>query len=290
MPSLTLSVSLAPGLLKSPDRDLILAAKPGRERRLDLVCYDDAARPPFPPIRGGSGQGEDLVLTSSDGSQFAAYLATPSVPIGAQIVIFPDVRGLHHFYKDLAIRFAEQGVTALAIDYFGRTAGLTTRHDDFEHPPHVQKMRFETFQADASAALDYLRNRGASGVATFTLGFCMGGGLSLLTGTRQSGLAGVIGFYAGLSRSWDGVGTALENAMSIKCPVLGLFGGADQGIPQEQVDTLEKELERAGVEHEIVVYPGAPHSFFDRRAADYAEASADAWIRVLDFIKSHART
>ena len=252
------------------------------------MCYDDGARPPVPPIRGGSGQGEDLVLASSDGNRFAAYLATPGNPKGAQAIIFPDIRGLHRFYKELAVRFAEQGVTALAIDYFGRTAGLTSRDEPFEYMPHVEQMRFHTFQADVAAALAHLRSREGGDVPTFTVGFCMGGTLSFLTGTRELGLTGVIGFYAGLSRSFAGAGTVPEQVRNIKYPLLGLFGGADQGIPTEQVKGLDHDLDAAGFEHEIVIYPGAPHSFFDRRATEYADASADAWRRVLGFIGGHS--
>jgi carboxymethylenebutenolidase len=69
--------------------------------------------------------------------------------------------------------------------------------------------------------------------------------------------------------------------------VLGLFGGADPGIPREDVDRFEHELEEAGIAHEVVVYPGAPHSFFDRKADEFAAASADAWTRVQGFISDH---
>ena len=253
------------------------------------MCYDDGARPPVPPVRGGSGHGEDIVLTAPDGNRFSAYLATPSSPGTAQVVIFPDVRGLHQFYKELAVRFAEQGVTALAIDYFGRTAGIGPRDETFEHAPHVQQIRFESFQDDVTAALAYLHSRDGGDASTFTVGFCMGGALSLLTGTRKPELAGVVGFYAGLSRNFAGVGTAQEQAANIKRPVLGLFGGADQGIPADQVDALDHKLDEAGIQHEIVVYPGAPHSFFDRRATEYAKESADAWTRVLGFIRSYSK-
>ena len=252
------------------------------------MCYDDGARVPVPPIRGGSGQGEDAVLTSSDGNRFAAYLATPGDPKGAQAILLPDVRGLHQFYKELAVRFAEQGVTALAIDYFGRTAGLTSRDEPFEYSPHVEQMRFDTFQADVAAALAHLHAREGGSVPTFTVGFCMGGTLSFLTGTRDLGLAGIIGFYAGISRSFAGVGTWPEQIHNIKYPLLGLFGGADQSIPQDRVKALDHDLGGAGIEHEIVIYPGAPHSFFDRRATEYADASADAWTRVLGFIGGHS--
>lgn len=260
------------------------------------MCYDTNARPPVPPGDAGRARGEDIVLTAADGTRFAAYAAYPGAAAtnsfgdagGARIVIYPDMRGLHQFYKDLAVRFAEQGIVALAIDYFGRSAGLSARDDAFEFMPHVQQMRFDAFQSDVDAALAYLRRDGGAKSAIFTMGFCMGGALSLLTGARDLGLAGVIGFYAALSRDIGGGGTVLDRAMAIKYPTLALFGGADSFIPPEQVETLDQELDKARVEHEVITYPGAPHSFFDRSAADHAEASADAWTRILRFIRAHS--
>jgi carboxymethylenebutenolidase len=251
------------------------------------MCYDDNARPPVPPGNGGSAQGEDLVLTAADGTRFAAYAAQPGNPTGAQILIYPDVRGLHQFYKDLALRFAEVGVRAIAIDYFGRTAGLTSRDEPFDYMPHVQQMEIPSVYADTRAALDYLRAGTDRDKPTFLVGFCRGGSLTLVSGTQDFGFAGLIAFYAGLSRNLGEGGTVLEQADRIKYPVLGLFGGADQGIPPEDVQDLDRQLDKAGVEHEIISYPGAPHSFFDRRATDFAQESSDAWRRVLDFIAGH---
>ena len=252
------------------------------------MCYDDNARPPIPPNANGKAHGQDIVLTAADGNRFAAYEAHPEHSIEAQVIIYPDVRGLHQFYKDLALRFAEVGIDALVIDYFGRTAGLTSHDESFDFWPHIQQMQLPMFFADVTAALDHLRKDTGAQRATFTLGFCMGGTLSLLTGTRDFGLAGIIGFYAGLSRVLPGAnGSALDQADKIIVPVLGLFGGADQGIPVSAVQELDQKLLRAGVEHEIVIYPGAPHSFFDRRQTEFAEASADAWKHVLNFIKAH---
>jgi carboxymethylenebutenolidase len=71
--------------------------------------------------------------------------------------------------------------------------------------------------------------------------------------------------------------------------VLGLFGGSDPGIPAEQVQALDAALDQSGVEHTIVSYPGAPHSFFDRKAEQFAEESRDAWHRLLDFVGTQAR-
>jgi carboxymethylenebutenolidase len=249
------------------------------------MCYDDNARPPLPPGANGHAHGEELVLTAVDGNQFAGYLARPAQPNEAQIVIYPDVRGLHQFYRELALRFAEVGVTALAIDYFGRTAGLSARNDEFDFWPHVQQLRAPNLIADARAALAYLD----SSKPTFVVGFCMGGSISLLSSTENLGLAGAIGFYAGLSRQLAGSSAPiLDLSVKAENPFLGLFGGADQGITVEQVHTLDENLDKAGIEHEIVIYEGAPHSFFDRRAADYAAASSDAWTKVLAFIQKYS--
>jgi carboxymethylenebutenolidase len=252
------------------------------------MCYDDNARPPIPPGANGHAHGEDLVLTTSDGNRFAAYFARPDQPSNAQILIYPDIRGLHQFYKELALRFAEAGVTALAFDYFGRTAGLTSRDDSFEFMPHVQQLQIASIFADVSAGLAYLQADGGQSRSTFTVGFCLGGTLSFVTGTADFDLAGVIGFYAGMSRNFGGAGTLLDRAEEIHYPALGLFGGADQGIPVSNVNEFDEKLTKAGVEHEIVIYPDAPHSFFDRRAEQYAEASADSWKRVLSFISAHS--
>jgi len=251
------------------------------------MCYDSNAQPPEPLGVTGTAQGEELVLTAQDGNHFAAYIAQPSQPTGAQVIIYPDVRGLHQFYKELALRFAKAGVLALGLDYFGRTAGLTPRDDSFEFWPHVQQLQLANFFLDVEAALGYLASRQAGKGTTFTVGFCMGGSLSLLTGTRDLAVNGVIAFYAGLSRAFGGGKTVLEQAETIHYPVLGLFGGADQGIPVSDVEQLGASLEKAGVEHTLKIYPGAPHSFFDRRAVDHAEASNDAWKQVLGFIASH---
>ncbi len=252
------------------------------------MCYDDNACVPLPPGETRPATGADLVLTAADGNRFNAYLACPNPPSGAQIIIYPDIRGLHQFYKELALRFAEVGVAALAIDYFGRTAGLTSRADGFEYMPHVGQMTVPTLQADTEAALAHLRQGAGASRATFLLGFCRGGSLGLVAAGQPYHLAGVIVFYAGLGRKLDDtVGSALDAAHHAHTPVLGLFGGADAGIPPEQLTALEAALTQAGAEHDIISYPGAPHSFFDRTAAQYAAESTDAWQRALTFIQTH---
>lgn len=252
------------------------------------MCHDENARPPIPAAQNGSVKGEDLVLQAADGKRFAAYIARAQQPTRAQVLIYPDVRGVHQFYKELALRFAENGITALTIDYFGRTAGLKV-HDLSGYEAHLQQMQQETFFADVTAGLNYLRAGERAQQATFVVGFCLGGALSFYTATRPTfDLAGVVGFYAGVGLS-IGDETFLEASKRISVPLLGLFGGADSFVPTEQVKVLDHNLSQRHIEHEIVVYPGTPHSFFDHSAEQFAEASHDAWQRVLSFITAHTK-
>jgi carboxymethylenebutenolidase len=252
------------------------------------MCFSLNAEPPVPPISGGAVRGEELVLSSVDGTQFSAYaghVLESVTPPRSGIVILPDVRGLFRFYRDLALRFAGAGVESIAIDYFGRTAGLTPRDDDFDFWPHVQQTKPENISADVASAVAYLRMApGGAQRAIFTVGFCFGGGNSFMQAANKHGLAGVIGFYGSPRARQEGARGPIDRVREFECPVLGLFGGADQGIPVESVHEFDAALASAGVTHEIVIYPGAPHSFFDRKQEEYAKESEDAWRRMLDFI------
>jgi carboxymethylenebutenolidase len=249
------------------------------------VCFDLDSLPPVPVIAGAAVSHERLELTAADGNRLAAFAAAPEQPGTAGVAILPDVRGLYRFYEELALRFAERGIGAVAIDYFGRTAGVSTRDDDFEYMPHVDQTTQQGIQADVSAAVEHLRGSYSS---IFTVGFCFGGRNSWLAAASGHGLAGAVGFYGRPGVGRDGSPGPADRAGEIAAPILSLMGGADPGIPQEDVDTLERALEAAGVEHEVVVYDGAPHSFFDRKYEEFAEASEDAWRRTLDFIERHS--
>jgi carboxymethylenebutenolidase len=255
------------------------------------MCYDADARPPLPPIRGSALDAREVTLTSADGTRVAAYAARAAAPSGAGMVILPDVRGLHPFFEELALRFAEAGVNAIAIDYFSRTAGTGRRGADFDYQAHVAQMRPPTIEADIKAAVDYLRSAdGGAAQRIYTVGFCMGGRISFLQAASPFGLSGVIGFYGPPTDSHrTGLAAPAEVCARFTCPVLALWGGADRGIGPEAVQAFDAAMDRAGVMHTTVVYPGAPHSFFDRTAAEHTEASADAWRQVLDFMAIGAR-
>ncbi|MGZ4310110.1 MAG: dienelactone hydrolase family protein [Gaiellaceae bacterium] len=246
------------------------------------MCFDADSTPPIPVIAGAAVAHDDLVLTSADGTELAAFLATPDETSATGIVILPDVRGLYRFYEELALRFAERGHAALAIDYFGRTAGVAKRDDDFDFMPHVERTTVAGIQADVVAAVSRLREEGAASV--FTVGFCFGGRNSWLSAASGHGLAGAIGFYGRPGAGRDGSPGPLERVGEMACPVLALQAGDDQNITAEDNAAFDQALEAAGVPHDVITYDGAPHSFFDRKYEEFADASADAWRRTLEFI------
>src|SRR5438477_10509374 len=132
------------------------------------MCFEFDAQPPDLPAdllraAGGGAKAELLELASADGTKFSAALAGSADARDPGVVILPDVRGLYRFYVELAERFAEAGHHAIAIDYFGRTAGVGERGEEFEYMPHVAQTTPQGIQADAAAGIAALRERTDAG-------------------------------------------------------------------------------------------------------------------------------
>jgi carboxymethylenebutenolidase len=254
------------------------------------MCFDFDSRPPklpgdlvLHPIAGGAGA-EVITLTSADGAEFSAAFADAPGSSGPALVILPDVRGLYPFYIELAERFAEAGHPAIAIDLYGRTAGLGPRDDDFDWGPHREQVRLGQAIDDIRAALEEINGR-TGATNNVTVGFCFGGSLSFVAARNADlDLSGAVGFYGVLDPArFEGRGV-LAQPQETRHPVLGLFGGGDQAIPTEDVEAFDSALDEAGVDHEIHVYPGAPHSFFDKKQGEFASESEDAWRRVIRWL------
>jgi carboxymethylenebutenolidase len=248
------------------------------------MCFELDSLPPIPAIEGGAVEHRDLTLEAADGNRFAAFAALPEEETSRGVVVLPDVRGLYRFYEELALRFAERGIAAIAIDYFGRTAGVAKRDEDFEYREHVAQTTPDDIQADVRRAVEWLREAGCRSI--FTVGFCFGGRNSWLSAASGHGLAGAIGFYGVPGRrEFPG---PVERVHEMEAPILALQAGDDKNITAADNAAFDEALTAAGAEHEIVTYPGAPHSFFDRRHDEFADDSADAWRRVLAFIERYS--
>jgi carboxymethylenebutenolidase len=257
--------------------------------RIYGMCFDLDSLPPIEVLAGAAVEHVSLNLRAADGNEFGVFHAWPGESTGKAIIILPDVRGLHHYYEELALRFAEIGVEAVALDYFGRTAGTTGRGDDFDYAPHVAQTTWAGLSADIARVAAYLRSEGGHGARSiFSIGFCMGGRLGFLSTTLGLGLAGGIGFYGfpgGPAR--NDMPAPMDVVGKMECPILGIFGGADGAIPVATVQEFRVALTAAHLANEIVVEPDAPHSFFDRKQAEFQKQSDDAWSRVQKFIDAN---
>ncbi len=241
------------------------------------MCHDHDSRPPAPPRAGEVRERGVLTLTSGDGTEFSAAYAAPAWQPRVGVVVLPDVRGLHPYYVALAERFAETGAAAVAVDYFGRTAGVAeggVRGEDFVFRPHVDALEAEDVDTDIAAAIEYLRGRTEPDLPVVTVGFCLGGSLSWRQSGGELDVAGCAGFYGRPSV----VGDAASRA---RRPTVMIIAGADKATPVEDQLALAETMRAAGAEVDAVVYDGAPHSFFDRAFGEWEEACADAWQHLL---------
>ncbi len=258
------------------------------------MCHSTHSRPPPPPIAGGAGvaRAGRIVLEAEDGNRFDAFSAVAADPGAPGVIIVHDVRGLHPFYEELAVRFAEVGVHATALDLFGRSAGTGPRPEDFDFRGHVGKLTPDGVGADTAATIAHLRSEAGGGSEhVYSVGFCMGGRISFNQAWREHGLDGVIGFYGGpQGRGPDDETAPVRLAPRYRCKVLGLFGGADEHITPGAIEEFRRALDAAGVPNEMVVYEGAPHSFFDREFERFAGACDDAWRRMLRFVGREVAT
>ena len=246
------------------------------------MCVPADGQPPI-VLDANGPTGRRTELLSADGTRFAAFeVAIPSTGTCTGVVVLPDVRGLFAFYERLAEGFAAAGLDAIAIDYFGRTAQDQTRSEDWDFWPHVEATRPEQVREDVAAAVDRLRTTRAV-ERVYTVGFCFGGGHSFAQAASGLGLSGVIGFYGPPRARRENFASPIDLVDRFECPVLGLFGGADESIPPEQIADFDQALSAEGVDHELHTYPGAPHSFFDRSYAEFSTECDDAWQRVLAF-------
>lgn len=220
-----------------------------------------------------------MVEFSSNGRTASGYLATPASGKGPGVIVIQEWWGLVPHIKDVCDRFAAEGFAALAPDlYHGKLA----KSPD-EAGKLMMAMRIDEAEKDLRGAAEFLLDHEATtGDKVGTVGFCMGGALSLYAATRNPKVGACVIFYGG----HPNVKPDLAN---LEAPVLGLYAGRDGFVTPESVRELEKQLKELGKSAEIIIYPDVDHGFSnDTRPEVYNEAAAkDAWQRVVRFFRKH---
>lgn len=234
---------------------------------------------------------EERRLRAGDGVALREFVAQPATGLrhGAVLIIY-DVWGYTDFYKDLARRITERGHAATVVDFYGRQGELPESMRFPERTGRVpealararqraEQLSDERFLADMQTAVDDVRARGAPRVACW--GFCSGGRLAYISAARVGGLAGGVSYY-GFLQAEPGRLSPLALAGEIRIPVLGIFGGADPGIPADQIDAFGEAV--ASEDKEFVTYPGAPHGFLRYEPTQHQTAVDDALKRTYQFL------
>lgn len=206
------------------------------------------------------------------------YLARPDDDAAhPAVVVIQEWWGLNEHIKDVTRRFAEEGFVALAPDLY---------HGQVVSEPDAARSLAIALDRDAAvqeiqSATDYLQQQSFVSVRKVgTVGFCMGGWLSLQTAVDEADVGASVAFY-GRPLTADEVG-------SIQAPIMGNYGADDRGIPVANVEAMQTALSEAGIENDIKIYDGADHAFFnDTRPSYHEEASKDAWERTLGWYRKH---
>ncbi len=208
------------------------------------------------------------------------------------VIIVHDVHGLSEHYRDIACRFANEGIFALAVDLYSREGAPVLPNAEAAFA-WMSRLSDRRVLADIDAAARFLRSRPEVRTRSIGItGFCMGGQYALMAACSVMGLAACVSFY-GMLRYAEKTElkpqSPLDLAADLSCPYLGLFGEDDALIPRADIKELESILRRHGKTFQTKIYRDAGHAFFnDQRPDAYrAEAAADAWTRTLAFFHTH---
>lgn len=232
------------------------------------------------------------VTIPSGGFQMPAYYARPagSGPFPV-VVVQEEIFGIHEYIKDVCRRLAKAGYLAVAPEIYARAGDITQVSDiqailrDF-----VSKTPDAQVMADLDAAVAWAGGNRGDTARLATTGFCRGGRNVWLYAAHNPGLKAAVAWYGpvGGGKSDIQPRTAGEVADEIRCPLLGLYGGKDTGIPVEGVLAAQEKARQAGKKVEIQIFPDAPHGFHaDYRPSYRADAALAGWTRMLAFFKEN---
>jgi carboxymethylenebutenolidase len=233
----------------------------------------------------------EIKIPTADGA-VPAYRAMPAgsgrFPV---VLVVQEIFGVHEHIKDICRRFGKLGYLAIAPELYARQGDVSTLASIDDIRPIVAKVPDAQVLSDLDAAVAWAEQSGAGNVARLAVtGFCWGGRIVWLYAAHNATLKAGVAWYGRLVGEKDALRPShpLDVAGTLKAPVLGLYGGKDQGIPLEPVDKMRAALQAANSPSEIVVYPDAPHGFHADYRPSYREADAtDGWQRLQDWFKKH---
>ncbi|MDQ3661141.1 MAG: dienelactone hydrolase family protein [Actinomycetota bacterium] len=216
----------------------------------------------------------------SNGSTAPGYLSTPTSGSGIPVVVLQEYWGLEDHIRDVCDRLAAEGFLALAPDlYRGDT---TTSPDEAEQK--MMAMSMDQAERDMRGAVDYLAQHEASeGRGVGSVGFCLGGGLSVWAAGANPRVAAAVSYYYLMPHG-------KPDFTKVEAPVLGHFGTADDFVSVDDAKALEQEMKDAGVDVHFEFYEGKGHAFFndtDRLGTYDADAARESWVKTLDFLRSN---
>ncbi len=207
------------------------------------------------------------------------------------ILVVQEIFGVHEHIKDVCRRLAKLGYYAIAPEMYARQGDVSNLKDFQEILKIVMKVPDAQVMSDLDAAVAYAKKSGKADTARLGItGFCWGGRIVWLYGAHNPNLKAGVAWYGRLVGQADDLHPKhpVDVAASIKAPILGLYGAADQGIPVSSVNQMRTAMKEAGNTAEIIVYPDTPHAFFaDYRPSYRKEQAEDGWKRLLVWFKKN---
>ncbi len=220
-----------------------------------------------------------------------AYRAMPAqggpFPV---ILVVQEIFGVHEYIKDVCRRLAKAGYFAIAAEMFVRQGDVSKLKDIDEIRPIVAKVPDSQVMSDLDAAVAFAATSGGNTEKLGITGFCWGGRITWLYTAHNPKVKAGVAWYGRLTGEASDLTPKhpVDVAADLNAPVLGLYGGADQGIPLNTIDAMRAACAKAGKTCEIIVFEGAPHAFHaDYRPSYRAESAKDGWARLLIWFRQH---
>ncbi len=225
----------------------------------------------------------------ADGTTLPLYDVSPNGEPAGVVVVIQEAFGVNDHIEDVARRFADAGLRAVAPHLFHRTGDPRLGYERFaDAMPHMQALTADGLTADLDATVKHLEDDGVPDSRIGFVGFCMGGTLALVAAATRPIGAAVTFYGGGILEGRFGGPPLVELAPRLRAPWLGLYGDADQSIPIDQVEALGLAAADAAPPTEIFRYPGAGHGFNCDARPSYDEAAArDAWARCVAWLREH---